>query len=268
MEQDNFINDSLERYLNDQMTPEEKAQFEKEIDQSSELQELIELHEQVTVLDDEADWITYKGDVSEIKKKIPLFENEETKAFSKKLREFQNNQMQTTGRKPIVWKRLAVFSGVAASILLVLFFTIQRGDNLDQLYVAHSNWNELPSLTVKGNSVSDRTEIEQLFILKKYTEVVSNVKKITINSEEKDATLLLYQGVSQLELDQYENALQTFTELTKSNTIDHHKGYWYIAMVYLKQGNKETLIESLEVITSNSTFYKHTDASDILKKLK
>jgi len=268
MEQDNFINDQLERYLNDQMAPEEKEQFEKEIAQSLELQELIELHEQVTVLDDEADWITFEGDVNEIKEKIPLFEAEETKAFSKKLKEFRSDQMGTTGRKSVVWKRLAVFSGVAASILLALFLTTQRGGDLDQLYVEHSSWNELPSLTVKGGPVSNKAEIEQLFEQKKYTEVIAKVREISLNSEETDMALLLYQGVSQLELDQYENALNTFKELTKSNTIDHHKGYWYTAMVYLKQGDKESLIESLEVVAANPAYYKHAEANNMLKELK
>ena len=268
MDQDNFINEQLERYLNDQMAPEEKEQFEKEIAQSSELQELIELHEQVTVLDDEAEWITFEGDVNEIKKKIPLFEAEETKAFSEKLREFRNDQVGPTGRKSVVWKRLAVFSGVAASILLALFFNMQRGGDLDQLYVENSSWNELPSLTVKGNPVLERAEVEQLFQQKKYADVITNVRDISLNSEETDMNLILYQGVSQLELGQYQNALNSFREITLSNTIDHHKGYWYTAMVYLKQEDKESLVESLEVVAANPTYYKHKEASALLKELK
>jgi hypothetical protein len=268
MEQDNFINEKLERYLNNQMAPDEKEQFEKEIAQSPELQELIEIHQQVTVLDDDAEWITFEGDVNEIKKNIPLFEDEETKAFAQKLREFRNDQVGATGRKSVVWKRLAVFSGVAASILLALFLTMQRGGDLDQLYVEHSSWNELPSLTVKGDPVSERAEVEQLFEQKKYVEVITKVRDISLNSEEKDIALLLYQGVSQLELNQYENALNTFTELTASNTIDHHKGYWYTAMVYLKQGKKELLIKSLEVVAANPKYYKHEEATALLKELK
>ncbi|MEM7086702.1 MAG: hypothetical protein AAF489_11000 [Bacteroidota bacterium] len=269
MEQDNFINDSLERYLNDQMTPEEKAQFEKQIAQSPELQELVELHEQVNVLDDEADWITFEGDVNEIKEKIPLFEDEETKAFSKKLSEFKSNQMGATGRKSVVWKRLAVFSGVAASILLAVFLTLQTGGgDLDQLYVEHSSWNDMPSLTVKGDLHLNKAIVEQLFQQKKYAEVITSVREISLNSEETDMALLLYQGVSQLELDQYENAINTFAEITSSNTIDHHKGYWYTAMVYLKQGDKTSLIKSLEVVAANPAYYKHTEAGNLLKELK
>jgi len=268
MEQDNFINEKLERYLNDQMEAEEKAQFEKEIAQSPELQELIELHQQVTVLDDEAEWISFEGDVNEIKEKIPLFEDEETKAFSKSIREFRNDQVGPTGRKSVVWKRLAVFSGVAASILLALFFNMQGGGDLDQLYVEHSSWNELPSLTVKGDPVQERAEVEQLFEQKKYAEVITNVREISLKSNETNLALILYQGVAQLELDQYENALNSFRELTISNTIDHHKGYWYTAMVYLKQGNKVLLVESLEVIAANSTYYNHEEALALLKEIK
>lgn len=267
MEQDNFINDQLERYLNDQMTPEEKLAFEQEIAQSPELQELIELHQQVTVLDDEAGWITFEGDVNEIKEKIPLFEDEETKAFSKKLRAIQNDQKGTSRGKSTVWRRLAVVSGVAASILLALFLTIKGGTDLDQLYVENSSWDELPSLTVKGDPVQERAEVEQLFEQKKYAEVITNVRDISLKSNETDLALILYQGVAQLELDQYENALNSFAELTNSNTIDHHKGYWYTAMVYLKQGNKELLVESLEVVAANPTYYKHEEARALLKEL-
>lgn len=268
MEQDNFINEKLERYLNDQMEAEEKAEFEKEIAESPELQELIELHQQVTVLDDEADWITFEGDVNEIKENIPLFEDEETKAFSKNLREFRNDQMSATGPKSVVWKRLAVFSGVAASILLALFFNMQSGGNLDQLYVEYSSWNELPSLSVKGDPDAKRSEVAQLFEQKKYADVIANVREIGLSSNEPDMALILYQGVAQLELDQYENALNSFRELTISNTIDHHKGYWYTAMVYLKQGNKELLEENLEVITANPTYYKYEEARALLKEVK
>lgn len=268
MEQDNFINDQLERYLNDQMEANEKAEFEKQIAQSPELQELIELHEQVTVLDDDAEWITFEGDVNEIKEKIPLFEDKETKAFSAKIREFRNDQVGSTGGKSIAWKRLAVFSGVAASILLALFTTFKSGANLDQLYVENSNWNELPSLTVKGDTSLEKAIVEQLFQQKKYAKVITSVRDISLNSQETDMTLMLYQGVSQLELDQYQNALNSFREITSSNTIDHHKGYWYTAMVYLKQGDEESLIKSLEVVATNPTYYKHTEAVTMLKELK
>ena len=268
MEQENFINEQLERYLNDQMTPEEKEQFEKQIAQSPELQELIELHEQLNVLDDDAEWITFEGDVNEIKEKIPLFEDKETKAFSEKLREFRNDQVGPTGRKSVVWKRLAVFSGVAASILLALFITLKSGADLNQLYVENSHWNELPSLTVKGDTSIEKAIVEQLFQQKKYAEVITSVRDISLNSQETDMTLILYQGVSQLELDQYERALNSFREITSSNTIDHHKGYWYTAMVYLKQGDKESLIQSLEVVAANPTYYKHAEAVAMLKELK
>jgi hypothetical protein len=89
-----------------------------------------------------------------------------------------------------------------------------------------------------------------------------------LNSNEPDMALILYRGVAQLELDQYENALNSFRELIISNTIDHHKGYWYTAMVYLKQGNKELLVESLEIIAANPSYYNHEESLALLKELK
>ncbi|MEM7185084.1 MAG: hypothetical protein AAF466_00390 [Bacteroidota bacterium] len=264
MEENEAQMEVLRRYLNGELSREEQAAFELEMAQSPSLQETVALHQQIDRFEDEEDWPDFEGDTSAIKAHIPLFEDDSTREFSEKLKNFRANS--SANNQPRV-PRWAWVSGIAACLALLLFLALPGSTSMDSLYVEHSSWEELPSLNVKGDP-ADEAVIEQLFIQKKYTEVLSTIDQIQIDADTPVAALWLYEGVAQLELEQYENALKTFQKLSNSDLIDHHKGYWYTAMVYLKKGDKESLISTLEHISQRQDYFRNKEAKELLKELQ
>ncbi len=266
MEENDEINEKLRRYLDGELSPEELTDFETEIAQSEELQEQVALHRQIDGFNDEEDWSLYEGDTRAIKDNIPLFEDAETREFSDKLKDFRSGSNKTTAR-PRRKSRWAIAMAVAAGLALILYLTLPKGASMEDLYVEHSTWDELPSLTVKGEANAE-AEIEQLFLQENYSEVISKIDALSIYDRSSASTFLLYKGVSQLELDLYEDALRTFKALIESDLIDNHKGYWYSALAHLKKGDKVLAIEALEVVAANENYFRNTEAKELLEDLE
>ena len=267
MEENDEINEKLRRYLDGELSPEELTDFETEIAQSEELQEQVALHRQIDAFNDEEGWSLYEGDTQAIKDNIPLFEDTETKEFSDKLKDFRSGPDKSTVLRPKRKSHWAIAMAVAAGLVLIFYLALPKGASIEDLYVEHSNWDELPSLTVKGDANAE-AEIEQLFLQENYGEVISKIDAISIFDQSSASTLLLYKGVSQLELDQYKDALQTFETLIESNLIDNHKGYWYSALVHLKKGDKAAAIEALEVVAAKENYFRNKEAKELLKELE
>ena len=57
-------------------------------------------------------------------------------------------------------------------------------------------------------------------------------------------------------------------KLESGSSLDQNKAYWYLAMVYLKAGEKERAINVLETLTEDPTRYKYKVAQELLEKLK
>ncbi|MCB0839928.1 MAG: hypothetical protein KDD99_24830, partial [Bacteroidetes bacterium] len=59
-------------------------------------------------------------------------------------------------------------------------------------------------------------------------------------------------GICQLELGQFGEAQASFTQLIESSEIFRDQGQWYLALVYLKQGELEKCKVELENLAGKS----------------
>ncbi|WP_290702158.1 tetratricopeptide repeat protein, partial [Lacinutrix sp.] len=78
----------------------------------------------------------------------------------------------------------------------------------------------------------------------------------------------LYLGVSQLELENYTEALKNFQKIIDSKTMDQSKGYWYKALTYLKMDDRENAIKEFEISAYSPKHFNHVEARELLKELK
>lgn len=256
----------IENYLNGNMTSIEKETFKVEINQSEEIKEFIEIYQQINQFENDDDWITFDGETSHLKKAIQLFQQKDVQNFSEKLKIIRKEQKPE--KKLWQWKKVLYANGLVACLLVFIYVFYFQQPNLNRIYNNNNSWNELPSLSVKGTNLNDQlNKLEKLFNENKFDESRKLCLTIIGNSKTLQPNILLYLGVSQLELNEYDNALKTFTTLTKSNTLDFHKGYWYKAMIYLKKEEKELLINELNQIKKHH-YYNNDKAVKILKKLK
>lgn len=258
----------IEQYLNQEMNTLEKEDFEAEINNSNELKEFIELYYQIDDFEDAENWTLYEGNSERLKNASQLFLAKDVQEFSKKTTAFRDNYHTSKNKKKTPWLRLAIGSGLAACIVLLLFSTLFQSNNLIDLYHDNKSWNELPSLTIKGDTEKlDIANIELFFLEKKYKETIILCNRVIQNTETIQPNILLYLGVSQLELELYQDALNSFSILENSTAIDFHKAYWYKSLVYLKQKNKEKASIELQKIVNNNAYFNHEKAINILRKI-
>ncbi len=267
MKIDDSLIEKLERYLMDSMNLEERTLFQKEINNSEDLQEFIEIYNQIDNFEDDSKWNMYRGNNKKLKHAASLFNNKETLEFSQKLKDFKNNYSSKTPTKKLSWKNIAMYSSVAASILFMFYTVFFQTQSLNDIYKQHNTWNELPSLSVKGETTANKkAKLEKLFLSKDYNATIKLAKKLIANSKNTEPNILLYLGISQMEINKHKEAIKTFDVLINSNTIDNHKGYWYKAMVYLKTDDKINAKKVFQKIVAND-YFKKKQASKILKKL-
>lgn len=268
MELESDILLKLQQYLNDEMNEASRISFETEISNSKDLQEFIAIFNNIDNLEDDDSWISLEGETDELKRVAQLFRNNDTLEFSRKIKKLRGNssEVDIKTRKPYT---LALVTLMVACLAAIFFFAFPKEIDMTQLYTNNSSWDELPSLVIKGTSTNEkRLEVERAFEDENFELAISLSEIIITNTTLVDANMQLYKGVSHLELNEFDKALEAFTILTESNSIDNHKGYWYIALVYLKQENKARAIEALEQVTSFKENYKYERARDLLEELE
>ncbi|GGG30363.1 hypothetical protein GCM10011344_34130 [Dokdonia pacifica] len=266
MNDDELKNEAIERYLLTKMTVNEREEFEEEMIQNPELKEQVALYKALYNIDqDNDDWITIEDNPQLLKKEIALFRSQETKEFSKSLKQYRQ---ANTKEKESMFK-MQRWSAIAAIVIIGVFILYPRSSDLPDLYEQYHNWEELPSYVSKGENTDQiLEEIEATFRSKKYQNIITLSQTLDPTIYETNPQVLLFIGVSYLETNQYKNALTTFDRLTKSDGLDFHKGYWYKVLTFLKQEDKENAVKTLKTIMENPTYYKYSSAKELLKELE
>ncbi len=259
--------EKLERYLLDLMDNEEKLSFEKEIATSSKFQEFIEIYERIDHVgrDEWMDTVHGKEDYAEASQK---FEGKEIQEFSEKIRKFEIHHFKSDPT-PKVFKLNYKYLGAVAAILIVLLYVaMPKSSDPSSIFEQHNSWSELPSMTTKGDIPQDLLlTVERTFQEKKYDSTIWASQLLLDTEGDENSTLLLYLGISHLEQNNFDQALETFKTLSESTSIDYHKGYWYSALTYLKQNNKDDAKKMLELVTLKENNFRFKEAKEILNNM-
>ena len=239
---ENNIEIQTERYLAGEMSFDEKLAFEKRITDDKDLKEHVLLSKK-------------------------LVEKHEYAAFKKNLLSAEKKYLQNNKKRfnPFYW------SVAAAAILLISIFSYYQSIpvNLEKLYAVHSNKIEVPSFIVQGNNQQKALEeIEIAFKNKNYTKSIRLCDIQLETSSKSNPNILIYKGISLLNLNNEKGALIVFNKLKLSDAIDASKGNWYEAITYMKLNNKAALKNSLEIIIKNPANYNYNKAKSILKSLE
>ncbi len=260
----------IDAYFRNELSDQERISFEKLLKEDTELSQEFIIHKELYAQFDPDLQIditsnAYDKEVEEIE---TYFESEEAKKLSEVIDKAQHNYQEA--ETPKKWPNKNIFIGLiaAASVaLLVVLYTTNSGSSTQELYAQYSDWNDLPSLTSRKDG--DQLSLGQsLFEEGKYQQANTVFKTILTQGKEVPPSVLIYSGVSALELDDYQEALTHFDQLMQSDTIDHSKGYWYKALVFLKQAKKDEAIAVLKRIVENKENFNYKEAVILLDKLK
>ncbi len=157
------------------------------------------------------------------------------------------------------WLAYAAAVAVLVTAGLALYFNWRPS-----LYDRHAQHPPLALVQRSAQSDALATRSEQYFNAKDYENAYQSLGRyIQIAPDNKLAKL--YLGISALETDRFAEAQKIFTELRENGDQWQDYAQWYLALNYLKQGDRTASRNALNQINSDSEWYEN--AQVLLKKL-
>lgn len=258
----------IAKKLRGELLAEEKDTFQQRLATDIEFQKNYHFEKHLIENLNEEDWdMSEDFNQSEIEAYTELYRSRETQELKETLSRvktrFRSKEVTPLRRQKWLW-----FAAAAAIALLIITSLLINSQKTPKgLYISYFDVNEIPSLNQRSAEENlTLSEAQQFFKKGAYEEALSLFKQLEVSGEINRANLLLYIGVSEMELEKFNEAEETFNTLINSNLMDASKGYWFKALLYLKMGESEKAKEILEKIKVNSLYnYQKTD--EILNSL-
>ncbi len=258
-------NKIIEAYLLGAMTEEKVHLIERRISEDERFRESVLLQKHLFEALDENNVADYNDfSQKQIAEYEVLLRDEKTQQLKDTLSTFEYSYKKTerpTKSKIII----CVAAAIAILVLLNTFFTSDI--NAQELYASNFNPSDIPSLIVRSNTENTGEKAQSLFENREYAKALPLFTVLSDTATSNVATLLIYKGVSEMQLDDYENARVTFNKLSQGDYVDASKGLWYNAMLSLKMGDKSIAKDYLKKIVKSSYNYKYTQAKELLEQL-
>tara|TARA_R110002051_G_scaffold324414_1_gene421528 strand:+ start:4116 stop:4913 length:798 start_codon:yes stop_codon:yes gene_type:complete len=256
----------IERFLRDELSETENKQVLERMISDAEFKEKVLFEQQLFDTLNENSWsFVEKPDKTELEEYKKLFKSKEIKNIKNSIKKANTNFKK---KKHFQIKKWHIFSSVAMIAMLISLSILLPGKESNQeIYANYINKSELPSIVNRGNE-NDFKELykgQSLFEKKEYLKsaiIFSKELKNTSNS----ANVYIYLSVSQIELNQFQEAEKTLDLLINSNLIDAEKGYWFKSLLYLKSNQIEKTKKTLSFIIENS-HYKKKEAKLLLEEI-
>lgn len=271
-----FSEDILQRiedYLNGDMPAEQVNAFESQMAHNPDLVDLVNINKKMRLQYGEDGWDFIEDDENgeALKALETLLQSKEFQDKKKAIQSASDLYFKNENSKGASNRTPRLYFALAVAAALVLFFGIlfkDPGLTSAEIYSDNSSWKELPSFVSRGETDTELLSAgEEAFTNKDYSLAEARFSAYLESSHEVNVTALLYLGVSQLEGDNYNAALESFQKIIDSKTLDQSKGYWYKALAYLKRGDKDNARIVLEVIARHPDYFNHTKAIAILEVL-
>jgi predicted negative regulator of RcsB-dependent stress response len=252
--------EQYESYLDGSMSEEERNLFETSLenpDAKKEFEEYGRINSSFARMlqheEKEKDFIT------NLQKIAKNYSNESAKQVD--LNETKSNQSNSLSfSKNIKW----ILS--AAAVLLVAFFSYQQyfmhPQSMHDLYA--SNYTPEEISIERGDKNDSLEKIITLYQAKNYTQALEILTPYSKLHPEQ-ANLKIVIAICKLETNQYADAEKELSAIINLNDAYKEKAQWYLAMLYLKQEQREKCISLLQ--TFNEHHFYYSKAKIILKEL-
>lgn len=232
----------FENYLNNEMLPEERLDFEQRLQNDAGFKESFRLYKETTRFL-EAKLSTETVDFKE-----------NLKAISKDY--FDGNPQ----KKPKVISFKPWQYAVAASITILFgtWFMMQNGNPEYGDYNQHEN----AYFTERGTSDADLKQAQDFFNAKEYKKAVAAFEKVEVL---KKPELQYFYAIALIETNDFKKAEILLNTIKEGTSVYKDKAVWYLALSELKQNRIPECRSLLEQIPSNSEDFDK--AQQLLKEL-
>lgn len=232
----------FDQYLQDELSAEEKVNFEKQLSGDLELASAFDTFKELQAHLDNT------------------FGNEkERNAFKENLKIISKEHFNTAKPKVIAFKPWIYLVAASVAVLIGLFvFNFNSNPNFEDF-----NQQENAYFTERGDTVANLKQAEEAFNAKNYKTAIPFFE--TILKEKKTPEIQYFYGISLLETDKIKEAEAVFNELKAGTSIYKNKAIWGLALSKLKQKDYKSCKEIL--LTIPLDYENHDQVQQLLKEL-
>ena len=232
----------FENYLSNELSAEEKTNFEKQLTEDSELASAFEIFKDLNL---------------HLENKFG--NQEELKAFKKNLKSISKEHFKTKKPKVVAFKpwQYAIAASVA---ILVGLFVFQ---NINPSFDDYNN-PEMATFIERGDVNENLKLAQDAFNAKNYKTAITYFEAIL--KESKSPEIQYFYAVSLLETDQFQKAEINLSDLRYGNSIYKNKATWYLALSKLKQKDYKSCKNIL--LTIPDDFEDYDQVQQLLNELE
>ncbi len=240
----------IEKYLNDELSDDFLLSFKEEMKSNAELRREVQLHKEINEALLDQDTIKLRNELQTIHEEYT--------------------------RKRLAAKIISLFtqpsyvSGIAAAILItlivggVMLFNSGQDTSTDGIFSNFYKADDAIMMVRSGTSPEDIDLKEALLAYheKKYDNAIE-----ILQNQNNNILAKYYLGLSYLETDKLENAIETFQAIINhKNNLFVEQAEWYLSLCYVKSSQEEKAKILLDQISNSESIYKEK-AEKILKKI-
>lgn len=165
-------------------------------------------------------------------------------------------------------RSLIIYTGIAASILLLIgiYLISNRGFKINGNIQLALKLYELPDTpeSTMGNEDRHWSLGREAFGQQKFVQAIDEWKKI----EEPGPEVNYYLAHCYFNIENYNNAISLFQELSSGTSVYSYSSDWYLALAYLAADQPDRVHDQLMKIVNDTTHPYHDDARDLKIKMK
>ncbi len=239
----------IDRYLLNQMTPEERSAFETRLENDQSLTQEVSIQREV--LED----IEGIGRIE----------------LKSKLKQIHQDLYSSSAQPKTKFRKLFYRVAVAAIFLGVLTFgwwSLQQAPDSTQLYAQNFEPFEL-SLSQRSDGDISLAKIESAYDAGRYDEAIVMFQEAIKDKATQSSQILLGLGISYLQTDQPQKAITQFDQILANNDFNYEdEAQWYLGLAYLKLNDIPNARKHMNVLTSDLSRDHYEEAQKLLLQLK
>lgn len=237
--------EKIDDYLMERLPKADQAEFEQQIESDPELAAKVQEQRQVLHA------VELMGD-AEMKAQIG--------------EAIRNRNQQSAKIRPINWKRgLAIAASVALLVFAYFFYTNPASN--DAMYANYYETYNISAGSRSDNMGQEISAATSAYKAKNYQQALTQFEAIYAATQ--DTKWLLAQGLSQMELQQFDAALNSFQPLIQQkDPLYLEQALWYAALCHLKNSNTAQSQALLEQLLAQPSSFQATEAEALLKELR
>ena len=236
------MNELIEKYFENNLTPEEQLLFEEKLNQDTEFKAEFDFY-------------------LELKNAISVSERAKIKA---QIKEFESSKKDNI--KVFNLRKLMPYAAVFVLAISALMYFMLNQNNTDKLYA--SNFEPYPNIEVSNLRSDSKKSLEidafTAYDLEDYKLAHELFTKI-LETESKDY-LRFYNGMCAMQLENFDLAIEELSTINEPKSKYYEKVIWFKALIYLKLNKKEDTQTLLNELVNHYSFKKE-EAKQLLSKL-